>query len=1259
MPASGAVTKVFALHTFHAENSDELSFEHGEYITVLEKDDQFGDGWWKGMNEAGEEGLFPASYILPEGADSAPYLEMQMAPGPLNLGGKSSNAAVGAGSVAGAEASSGKGVNGVAQSKDNGNSAAIAEAVPTGTNNKTEMNGSRRSKSPERRLSSENMDTNRSSDLSASVAGAHAVTIAENSSVPGSGSGAHATMDHTIGDVQNAIDTLGRSKTRDTFDSSVDDHVQHGDRGSASASGAAAAAAPVDEAGGRDLRSRLAEQARLENERQELDERRDTMTFGPGGVLGDEISSDSIAAGAVGVGATNGFRGKHKSTSSFGGGLSGLRMSGGVPAGLVYSDESDSEDEDTNSKMGGTGAGTPKRRSKHLESTREEEEGEGDVGESPVKLSSGAKGVFGVRNQTNSPKLDGIIPVKEEDEEEKEHERSAEEGGVQNLPPINTADMALGQGAPDQTVSTNSNTDSINQSSNFSLLAAPELGPPKNLSATGRGSSVDGSPLGSPREPTSRSISSSGFNINNQQQNQSQSPNTDNTEFGLAFSSPPSASAAGERNAFAPQFQNTSHRSLGGFPNAMNGDRSPAMESSPAATPGVTNESGNRPLASPSFGTPRSTNVVVSSAAPSLWTVEEVVSWARSRGFEEIICQKFEEHEISGDILLDLDANLLKELEIPQFGKRVKIANAIAELRQPILNSNANSQFQQGYLPHSTPGSRSATNIAPIPESSPVSQPHPIPSSNPTTPAYQTAKEPSSYISITPNQQPTTAEPALGERESGAAGLGLGAISPQPSSAPPGSRDTGFAPGSGAASLAYAEWARSSSKESEAKVHQHITPEPPLAPTLEITPQPSRSDGNFVITNGNVNGNNYTNGAPSAAESLRSRSSTIPNSPTTSNTNTKRSSQDRSSLTHTNTHKRGKASIDGGKAPSERMSFFGGGLGRTRKPAPRYPSSASAMASDRDIRTNSPTSPISAGSLGHERALSLSRLMGGNSQRDSSNRVSKQSAPPQSQMLAKAPSSPAGSAATSGNPRPVSTGAAAAAAAATATAAPESAVAKIGKPDYTGYMKKKGDRYNSWKMRYFVLKGAHLYYLRNENEPKVKGHIDLHGYKVLSDGNANAGSYGFQIVHERDKTHYFSSTDHRVVKEWMKQLMKATITRDYNAPVVSSCNIPTIPLREAQMLAPRPPSPNQRAATQRANRRENPNALTPRDASVLMSLDASPSSPRRLSMGGQQTQSNVTTPSRPNRDMRRPSQGRDVRLGSVSVVFYSPLSFPS
>jgi hypothetical protein len=38
----------------------------------------------------------------------------------------------------------------------------------------------------------------------------------------------------------------------------------------------------------------------------------------------------------------------------------------------------------------------------------------------------------------------------------------------------------------------------------------------------------------------------------------------------------------------------------------------------------------------------------------------------------------------------------------------------------------------------------------------------------------------------------------------------------------------------------------------------------------------------------------------------------------------------------------------------------------------------------------------------------------------------------------------------------------------------------VGEADHSGFMLKKGERYNTWKMRYFFLKGPHLYYLRSK-----------------------------------------------------------------------------------------------------------------------------------------------------------------------------------
>ncbi len=143
-------------------------------------------------------------------------------------------------------------------------------------------------------------------------------------------------------------------------------------------------------------------------------------------------------------------------------------------------------------------------------------------------------------------------------------------------------------------------------------------------------------------------------------------------------------------------------------------------------------------------------------------------------------------------------------------------------------------------------------------------------------------------------------------------------------------------------------------------------------------------------------------------------------------------------------------------------------------------------------------------------------------------------------------------------------------------------------------------------------------------ETKIKGYVNISGYKVIVDENINPGKYGFRLVHDAEKTHYFSSDEQLVVRDWMKALMKATIARDYTSeynsfflnhafhltsyenvePVISSCNIPTIPLAVAQTMnpAPRPPSPTQRDATQKALRRENPNQLSSRDARILMGL---------------------------------------------------------
>lgn len=84
--------------------------------------------------------------------------------------------------------------------------------------------------------------------------------------------------------------------------------------------------------------------------------------------------------------------------------------------------------------------------------------------------------------------------------------------------------------------------------------------------------------------------------------------------------------------------------------------------------------------------------------------------------------------------------------------------------------------------------------------------------------------------------------------------------------------------------------------------------------------------------------------------------------------------------------------------------------------------------------------------------------------------------------------------------------------------------------------------------------------------------------------------------------------------------------------------------------APRPPSPSQRAATQKALRRENPNQLSTRDARVLMGLPSTQngderqrddyfsynSGPNEQTGPSQEvTQQPVQSPPRPTREARR------------------------
>ena len=69
-----------AVYAFQGTQSDDLSFEEDEIITIVEKDES---GWWTGKNAAGQEGSFPFNYIqvLDEAETQAYLKKMQLQAG--------------------------------------------------------------------------------------------------------------------------------------------------------------------------------------------------------------------------------------------------------------------------------------------------------------------------------------------------------------------------------------------------------------------------------------------------------------------------------------------------------------------------------------------------------------------------------------------------------------------------------------------------------------------------------------------------------------------------------------------------------------------------------------------------------------------------------------------------------------------------------------------------------------------------------------------------------------------------------------------------------------------------------------------------------------------------------------------------------------------------------------------------------------------------------------------------------------------------
>ncbi|KAH9056353.1 hypothetical protein EDB87DRAFT_1637438 [Lactarius vividus] len=560
---------------------------------------------------------------------------------------------------------------------------------------------------------------------------------------------------------------------------------------------------------------------------------------------------------------------------------------------------------------------------------------------------------------------------------------------------------------------------------------------------------------------------------------------------------------------------------------------------------------------------------------PADWTVEEVIDWLRSKGFDEDSCKKFAEQEITGDVLLDLDVNVLKsEIGIMAYGKRMRIANAIAELRRPpsVMSSSADQ--------HTRPGSYSQGSPFPLLGTAQNSSSLDTAGQNLVSPD---SSPDSGLAAVTPDSVHQNSDPgvrtSLDQVNDSSATIGLGLGIP-----------TSLIPGAGQGKSVKARPTQLSLSPSDGA----------LGANAKAVAVEQEEEERVVLSDSDTkNFTSKSRGQLFGRQNSTSSTGKLSSSRISKEVTTPRSDTSQLSEGSRPRHERRKRSLDANRENS-RLSIFGstfaGTLGKSRKPPPRYSSAVDEASSDRN-------------------PLSLSRLYHSGSHRKSSTR----SSPADSHMALVAKEEKNGNDSSGSKDKkdpsllrkrtPSATDTPLRTSTESSTLKPgQNILAQIGTPDHNGWMRKKGEHYNTWKNRYFVLKGPHLYWLKSnaQSETKIKGYVNIVGYRIISDENVDPGRYGFKLLHETDRTHCFSSDEQVVIREWMKALMKATIDRDYTKPVVSSVNVPTIPLAVAQAMnpAPRPPSPTARAATQRAMRRENTNQLSTRDAEILMGMPA-------------------------------------------------------
>ncbi|KAG0169455.1 polar growth protein [Apophysomyces sp. BC1034] len=137
---------------------------------------------------------------------------------------------------------------------------------------------------------------------------------------------------------------------------------------------------------------------------------------------------------------------------------------------------------------------------------------------------------------------------------------------------------------------------------------------------------------------------------------------------------------------------------------------------------------------------------------------------------------------------------------------------------------------------------------------------------------------------------------------------------------------------------------------------------------------------------------------------------------------------------------------------------------------------------------------------------------------------------------------------------------------------PRASLEALQTPEHEGWLHKQSDKYKTWNKRWFVLKGMNLFYFKSPKDVRMKGIINLRGYRIIPDESIHAGRYCFKAQHDRERTFFFHTDTEESMRMWVKMLMKTSITRNFQQPVMSSNHIATVPLDVARRMRPRPPS---------------------------------------------------------------------------------------